>query len=221
MADGPLIEARELSLTYPPSTERVVDRVSLQVQHGEFLAIAGPSGSGKSSLLQMLGALQHPTQGDVIYAGMSYAQAGNLSDFRRRHIGFVFQSFHLIPTLSALQNVALPGLGWAGTPASLQQRAMSLLAGLGLEHRMHHRPAMLSGGERQRVALARALINSPQLILADEPTGSLDSHNAAEVVRLLQQAQHDHGVALIVVTHDPDIARAADRQLAMRDGRLH
>jgi ABC-type lipoprotein export system ATPase subunit len=200
---------------------RALRGVDLDIQEGETLAVVGPSGCGKSTLLQILGALDRPTRGEVCFAGNALSGIRDLSDFRAREIGFIFQSFHLIPTLTALENVQVPMLECGGTCESRRKRAETLLTSVGLETRFHHRPSHLSGGERQRVAVARSLANGPRLLLADEPTGNLDSSNAARIMDLLLQAHRRHGTALVLVTHDPRVAELAGRVVRMLDGRVH
>jgi putative ABC transport system ATP-binding protein len=180
----------------------------------------GPSGSGKSSLLQAIGALEQPDAGRLRYRGLAYDEMPDLARFRARHLGFVFQSFHLLPTLSAVENVQVPMFEMPWGRAERRERAGALLAAVGIAHRSGKRPAQLSGGERQRVAIARALANEPELILADEPTGSLDSHSAAQVLDLLQALHVSRGLTLLMVTHDAAVARRADRVAWMKDGRV-
>jgi putative ABC transport system ATP-binding protein len=194
--------------------------VSLSVGAGEFLAIAGPSGCGKSTLLHLLGALDRPTSGTVRLAGTDLIEIRDLSRFRARTVGFVFQSFHLLPTLTAVENVQMPmfEMGWRG--AERRRRAVGLLQAVGLGHRLGHRPAHLSGGERQRVAIARSLANGPQLLLADEPTGNLDSGSAGGIMTLLESIHRARGMTVVVVTHEPAVAARATRTLRMFDGRI-
>jgi putative ABC transport system ATP-binding protein len=199
-----------------------LDDVSLEVGDGEFLALMGPSGSGKSTLLNLLGALDRPTSGRVEVGGRDVARLSprDASRFRRREIGFVFQSFNLLPRMSVLENVALPLVFEGVAAAERHRRAAALLDDLGLTPRASHRPGTLSGGERQRVAIARALVNGPALLLADEPTGNLDSRNAAVAMELLAQLNRERGQTIIVITHDPEVAAHARRTLHMRDGRI-
>lgn len=200
---------------------RALDGVSLSVFRNEYVAIMGPSGSGKSTLMNILGCLDSPDSGRYILNGTDVSEMddGELADVRNREIGFVFQSFNLLPRYNALENVALP-MVYAGVPAGeRREKAAEALRSVGLEDRMDHRPNELSGGQRQRVALARALINSPSIILADEPTGNLDTHTSVEIMRLFDQIYHN-GNTVIVVTHEEDIAAYAHRVIRLRDGRI-
>ncbi len=199
---------------------KALDKINLEIDQGEFVALVGPSGSGKSTLLNLLGGLDRPTSGEINIQGLGLQDATEeeLTAHRRHNVGFVFQTFNLLPTLTALENVALP-LMLSGIPlATRHQRAAELLGRVGLEHRLEHRPTEMSGGEQQRAAITRALINNPQLILADEPTGNLDSSTGAEVMQLLRKLNAESGVTLIVVTHDPEVAAYADRIVHLRDG---
>jgi putative ABC transport system permease protein len=196
--------------------------VDLTVQRGEFVAVAGVSGSGKSTLLHLLGGLDRPTSGQVWVDGIELASASDaeLTRHRRQRVGFVFQSFNLLPRLTALENVALP-LMFAGVPREeREQRALSILQEVGLEHRLNHYPSQLSGGEQQRVAIARALVHNPDAILADEPTGNLDSKTGAEILLLLRRLNQEHGVTAVLVTHDPNAAAMADRVIYLHDGEV-
>jgi putative ABC transport system ATP-binding protein len=200
---------------------RALDGVSLSVFRNEYVAIMGPSGSGKSTLMNILGCLDSPDSGRYILNGTDVSEMddGELADVRNREIGFVFQSFNLLPRYNALENVALP-MVYAGVPAGeRREKAAEALRSVGLEDRMDHRPNELSGGQRQRVALARALINSPSIILADEPTGNLDTHTSVEIMRLFDQI-YSNGNTVIVVTHEEDIAAYAHRVIRLRDGRI-
>nr|WP_245842957.1 ABC transporter ATP-binding protein [Sphingomonas laterariae] len=196
--------------------------ISIDVADGEFCAILGPSGSGKSTLLNIIGVLDHPDAGEIELGGVpiDFGSATEAARLRNQLLGFVFQSFQLLPRLTAWENVALPLL-YRGTPRPERKpRALAMLDRLGLGERVHHLPAELSGGQRQRVALARALIGDPKLVLADEPTGSLDSVTAAEVLQLLRQLNRDFGVTLLMVTHDRGLAEACDRSIEILDGRV-
>ena len=198
----------------------ILDDVTLEVPAGQFLAITGPSGSGKSTLLGLLAGLDRPTSGTIRVAGVDLvAQSEDaLARFRLATVGYVFQAFHLIATLTAAENVAVPlELAGAAAPAA---RAAALLAAVGLGERVDHYPAQLSGGEQQRVALARAFANQPPLVLADEPTGNLDSATGEQIIELLITHQRERGATLVLVTHDPALAAHADRVVELRDGRL-
>ena len=217
---APLVELIDVCRHYKTGYVHAVEDVSLSVAAGEFLAIVGPSGSGKTTLLNLLGGLDRPTRGSVRFAGREPRDAPEWARIRAAHIGYVFQAFHLLPTLNALENVQIPMLGVERNASRREQRARALLAELGLTERAQHHPDELSGGEQQRVAIARSLANAPRLILADEPTGNLDSTSAAAVVAALVQLVRAHRVALVLVTHNRELTRAADRVLAFRDGRV-
>jgi putative ABC transport system ATP-binding protein len=196
--------------------------VSLSIQAGEFVAIRGSSGSGKSTLMNILGCLDHPTTGTYKLAGedICHLSRKQLAQFRNRKLGFIFQGFNLLQRYSALENVALPLL-YAGVPTGRQrQRAAAMLAMMGLGDRMDHRPNQLSGGQQQRVAIARALVNEPQILLADEPTGNLDSTTGADILREFERLNHVTGQTIVMVTHDPAIAEHAPRQIVVKDGLL-
>jgi putative ABC transport system ATP-binding protein len=219
-----VIRVQRLSKHYPaePAPLRVLDDVTFEVAPGEYVAIMGASGSGKSTLLNVLGLLDGYDTGTYLLAGNDTRGLGDgrASQLRNRHIGFVFQSFHLLSQKRAWENVALP-LAYAGVGrAERKKRALSLLERLGLGARVDHLPNQLSGGQRQRVAIARALACDPPLVLADEPTGNLDSETSGEVLGLLRDI-HEQGRTVVLVTHDPEIARAADRTVHVRDGRVH
>ncbi len=225
VAMPPVIDTRQLRKVYAEGTEAEVIAlrgVDLRVSRGEFVAIMGPSGSGKSTLMNLIGCLDTPSSGLYACDGIdvSTLDAEELATLRREKIGFVFQGFHLLPRMSALDNVAMP-LGYAHVPVSERhERAMRVLAQVGLAERASHRPNELSGGQQQRVAIARALVNSPPILLADEPTGALDSRTGEEILTLFKQLRDaDHTVVLI--THDAHVAEHADRTYVMRDGLLY
>jgi putative ABC transport system ATP-binding protein len=217
-----VIEVSDLVMRLPSgsATITILDGITLAVPARQFVAVTGPSGSGKSTLLGLIAGLDQPTAGSIRVDGIDLGGLGEdaLARLRRERIGYVFQAFHLIPTLTALENVAIP-LELAGAPDALA-RAAALLAEMGLGPRAHHYPAQLSGGEQQRVALARAFANRPALLLADEPTGNLDSATGAQIIDLLVGRHRDHGATLVLVTHDPALARHADRVIELRDGRI-
>lgn len=215
-----LIEVRDVQRSFDEGRVQALRGVDFKIHKGEFVAIVGPSGSGKSSLLQILGALDEPSEGEVFFHSKSVAEIHDISRFRAENIGFVFQSFHLIPTLTAVENVQVPMFEMPWSPVERQRRATELLKSVGLGERMHHLPRKMSGGERQRVAVARSLANEPKLLLADEPTGNLDSGNAQRIMELLQSVHQQRGMTLIVVTHDPNVANFADRMLRVLDGRI-
>jgi putative ABC transport system ATP-binding protein len=212
-------EAVALKKDYDDGQVQALRGVDFRIEQGEFVAIIGSSGCGKTTLLQMLGALDKPSTGSLHYRGMSLPDQTDPSAYRAREIGFIFQSFHLLPTFTALENIQIPMLE-SDLPASERRgRALTLLKSVGLEHRAHHFPSKLSGGERQRVAIARGLANQPSVVLADEPTGNLDTANGADVLRLLAEL-HRSGRTIVLVTHDPAVAARAARIVEMRDGRI-
>ncbi len=218
-----LIETRDLSRHYPSGDEvvRALDGVDVLVEPGSFVAAMGPSGSGKSTFLNLIGCLDRPTRGSYRLAGEDVAalSADRLAELRSRQIGFVFQSFHLLSRADALANVEMP-MTYRGLPRrQRRERAAIALERVGLGARMHHTPNQLSGGQQQRVAIARAIVNGPGLILADEPTGALDTRTGHEIMALFQ-ALHRAGTAVMIVTHDPEVAAFASRVLRFRDGRL-
>jgi putative ABC transport system ATP-binding protein len=196
--------------------------VDLEIARGEFVALVGPSGSGKSTVLNLIGGLDRPTEGEIWIDGkeLSARDEKTLTRHRRQHVGFVFQSFNLLPRLTAEENVALP-LMFGGVPEKERRaRAKELLEQVGLAERLTHRPTQLSGGEQQRVAIARALVGQPALLLADEPTGNLDTTTGVEIMHLLKELNQEHGLTLLVVTHDPEVAAFADRVVRLRDGQV-
>jgi putative ABC transport system ATP-binding protein len=221
-----MIEARDLAKTYRLGSVEVpaLQGVSFRIERGEVVAIMGQSGSGKSTLMNVLGCLDLPTSGQYFLDGEDISRMGDdqLAEIRNQKIGFVFQQFNLLPRMTVRRNAELP-LMYAGTNGGMsqkeiQQRAESILAAVGLGDRMNHRPTELSGGQQQRVAIARALVNQPALILADEPTGNLDSHTGAEIINLLLGLNRESGLTLVIVTHDPAIAAHAGRVIRLKDG---
>lgn len=230
MPNASLIEIRDVTKVYRMGTVEVhaLRGVSLQVSRGELLSIMGPSGSGKSTMMNVLGCLDQPTSGEYYLDGVDVSSLDDnaLSDIRNRKIGFVFQTFNLLPRTSALENVELPliyqrGRLMRGTSGrERRQRATQSLEVVGLAERVRHHPNELSGGERQRVAIARALAMQPDIILADEPTGNLDSRSGAEIVALFQQLNREMGITVVFVTHDPNIALHTERIVRLSDGRI-
>ena len=220
-ADGIVVSARGLSRDYAFGEERVhaLRGVTFDIAEGEYVAIVGPSGCGKSTLLNLIGAIDKPTSGSVHVRGQAADTMRDkaATEFRLRNVGFVFQRFYLLPTLTARENIELPMAEAGMKPAQRSARARELLAYVGLAHRERHRPSQLSGGEQQRVAVARALSNNPALLLADEPTGELDAKTGAEIISLFGKLNAD-GTTIVVVTHDEELATSAGRKIHMRDG---
>ncbi len=216
------LEAINVTRVYGQGDARVeaLRGVSLTVAEGDHVAIVGPSGSGKSTLMHLLGGLDRPSSGTLRIGGRDVAalRPDQLAEVRNRTVGFVFQSFHLLPRMTALENVALPLIYRGLRGNERRRRAAATLDLVGLDHRLRHRPNQLSGGEQQRVAIARALVTDPQVLLADEPTGNLDSRTGADILALLEQLNTDRGVALVLVTHDSAVAARARRQVHVRDG---
>jgi ABC-type lipoprotein export system ATPase subunit len=216
-----IVETRDLVKVYGDGAEvRALDRVHMRIAEGEFVTVMGPSGSGKSTLLNMIGALDRPTEGTVLVEGQDLQQVRDLDTFRARKVGFIFQLHNLIPTLTARENVEVPMMGQPIGRRKRHRRAKELLALVGLADRMGHLPNQLSGGERQRVAIARALANEPAIVLADEPTGDLDTDSGAAVMGLMHKLNRELGTTFIIVTHDPAVSRETERVLIMRDGRI-
>ncbi|WP_426265634.1 ABC transporter ATP-binding protein [Sphingomonas sp. LHG3443-2] len=223
MTEPPLVETRDLRKEYKLGGETVhaVDGVWLTIRRGEFVAVMGASGSGKSTFMNLVGALDLPTEGEMLFDGqeLAHLSSDELAAIRNRKIGFVFQQFNLLARTSALDNAATP-LIYAGVPlAKRRERAAAKLAAMGLGDRMDHTPAKLSGGQQQRVAIARALVTEPLMLLADEPTGALDTATSEEIMRLFTQL-NEGGITVVLVTHEPDIAQFAKRRILFRDGKV-
>ena len=215
-----IFEAVGLEKSFDDGAVQALRGVSFRIFPGEFVAVTGQSGCGKTTLLQSLGALDRPTAGSLFYRGNSIPDLPDPSRYRAREIGFIFQAFYLLPTFTALENVQIPMFEGDLTEAKRKERALMLLKSVGMEHRLHHLPGKLSGGERQRVAIARSLANDPSALLADEPTGNLDSENASLILELLGELHRQKVMTLVMVTHDPDIAHTAGRIIHMKDGRI-
>ena len=215
-----LLEAKALTRDFDEGQVKALRGVDLTIKEGEFIAIVGPSGCGKSTLLQLLGALDRPTSGTLLYRGQSLPDLPNPAAYRAHEVGFIFQAFHLLPTFTAVENVQIPMFETDRSASQRRDRAVELVKLVGLEPRLDHFPSKLSGGERQRVAIARSLANEPSLLLADEPTGNLDSENAHAILDLIIRLQQDQGRTMVLVTHDPTIAERAQRILRMKDGRI-
>lgn len=216
----PIYEATGLKKDYDGGQVQALRGVTFKVNAGDFVAITGPSGCGKSTLLQMLGALDRPAAGTLNYRGQSLPDLADPAAYRAHEIGFIFQSFHLLATYTAVENVQIPMFEGKLSAKERRERAVELLTKVGLGHRIDHFPGKLSGGERQRVAIARSLANGPGVLLADEPTGNLDSHNAAQVLELLVKLHQEQKMTLVMVTHDMGIARLASRTILMKDGQV-
>jgi len=219
-----VIELKNVSKTYELGDEKIIalDQVNLKIDKGDFIAIMGPSGSGKSTLADIIGGLDVPDEGEVLVDGQSLAKVSDtdLSNYRNKRVGFIFQTFNLQPVYTAIENVQIPLIFAKIAPSERKKRAIECLKLVGLEDRMKHRPSQLSGGQRQRVCIARALANNPEVIIADEPTGNLDSKKGQEIVQILKELNQKMGVTIIVITHDPDVARAAKKVIQIHDGRI-
>lgn len=218
--NGFALEARGVCKSYDDGRIEALRGADLSISPGEYVAISGPSGSGKSTLLHLLGGLDTPSSGRVLFRNAQLGSEIDLDTYRASKVGFVFQAFHLMPTLRAIENVQLPMLGVNRRGFNRAARAGELLAEVGLEHRRNQYPNQLSAGERQRVAIARALANDPEILLADEPTGNLDTANSTRIMEVLTGIQKNRGMTLVIVTHDHSIAHAAPRQIHIRDGRV-
>ncbi len=214
------IRTVDLVKRYPQAEITALGGVSVEIARGEFFCIMGPSGSGKSTFLNLVGALDHPTSGEVFLNGRALSKEPDLDRVRAREVGFVFQLHNLIPTLTSIENVEIPMMGVGVGRGERRRRAVELLEAVGLAHRQGSIATRLSGGERQRVSIARALANRPSVILADEPTGDVDSHTGEQIMKCILDARRQSGATLVVVTHNPDVARGADRTLHMKDGRF-
>ena len=219
-AEAPILRAEHVSKLYTDGQVKALDDVSLEIYRGEYVSIMGHSGSGKSTLLNMLGMLDRPTSGEVFLDGQPISQVRNLDSLRAQKIGFVFQSFYLLPVLSAMENVQVPMFEGNLPFSQRPKKAVELLELVKLSHRVNHQPQQLSVGERQRVAIARALANDPLLLLADEPTGNLDSKSADAVFDLFAQLHRERGMTIVLITHSEDLGVRAERILRMADGRL-
>lgn len=215
-----IIEIKNLKKSYDKGKIKALNGIDLEIKDGEFISIMGPSGSGKSTLLNMLGALDTADEGSISVAGIDLMKTKKLDEFRSKKIGFIFQFHNLIPNLSVVENVEIPMYETKTSTKDMRARALELLDDVNLSHRVDQRPNTLSGGERQRVAIARALVNKPSIILADEPTGSLDSKTGDVILNLLKELQQKENVTLIMVTHELDVAKRAERIVTVLDGKL-
>jgi ABC-type lipoprotein export system ATPase subunit len=215
-----LLEVQDLRKSYEDGQIQALAGVDLSVKAGDFVSISGASGSGKSTLLHMLGGLDLATSGDVLFKGKKLGTDVDLDTYRSRHVGFIFQAFHLLPSLRAIENVQVPWLGNGARGGVRVDKAEALLREMGMGHRLYQYPQQLSAGERQRVAIARSLANDPDVLLADEPTGNLDSVNSTKIMEILIGLQATRGMTLIIVTHEDSIAESAPRHIRMRDGRI-
>ena len=220
MNEDNIIEIHHLKKNYDKGHIKALNGIDLEIKKGEFISIMGPSGSGKSTLLNMIGALDHAEEGTIKVAGIDLMKTRDLSEFRSQEIGFVFQMHNLIPNLSVLENVEIPMYEGKLGSKKMRKRAMELLKAVELEDKAESNPTKLSGGERQRVAIARALVNHPSIILADEPTGALDSKTGDVILRLLKNLHTKEHVTLVMVTHEPYVAKMADRILNVLDGKI-
>jgi ABC-type lipoprotein export system ATPase subunit len=218
--NSPLLIVRDLIKSYDEGRVEALRGVDMTIDSGEFVAISGPSGSGKSTLLHMLGGLDSPTSGEVLFRGAPLGTSVDLDNYRSHQVGFIFQAFHLLPTLRAIENVQVAMLANNGRANHRAERAAALLEEMGLKNRMRHYPNELSAGERQRVAIARALANDPTILLADEPTGNLDTVNTGHIMDILCNIRRHRGMTMVIVTHENTIAASAPRHVRIRDGRI-
>ena len=215
-----IIETRDLKKDYEGGQIQALRGVDFSVGMGEFVSVMGPSGCGKSTLLNLIGAIDRPTSGEVLFEGTPLSTIKDLSPFRSEKVGFIFQAFFLIPTLSAVENVEIPMFENSRSTKERRKRALELLDQMGLGERAHLVPTKLSGGERQRVAIARSLANDPAILLADEPTGNLDSKTASGIIELIKDINENQGMTIIIVTHDQLVSSAAHRRVQMLDGQI-
>jgi ABC-type lipoprotein export system ATPase subunit len=216
----PLLQVQALCKSYENDQIHALAGVDLTISAGEFVSISGASGSGKSTLLQLLGGLDTPSSGQILFKGMNLGSSVDLDTYRRLHVGFVFQAFHLLPSLQAIENVQVPWLGSKFPNKGRGEQAAALLREMGLGHRLHQYPSQLSAGERQRVAIARSMANDLEVLLANEPTGNLDSTNTRKIMEILVGLQRSRNMTLILVTHEDSIAESAPRHIRMQDGRI-
>ena len=214
----PLIRCESLQRLYPDGNVAALRDVNLRIARGEYIAIMGPSGSGKSTLLNLIGGLDKPSAGEIYFDNVPLSKPGAIDDLRISKIGFVFQAFHLLPTLNACENVQIPMFEGPLSAAARRRRALTLLEDVGMSHRLGHLPNQLSGGERQRVAIARSLANDPTVLLADEPTGNLDTVTGEEILNLFGRMHQERNLTILLVTHSPEIAARARRLIRLRDG---
>ncbi len=227
IGNNTVLEARDLTRTYRRGNEHIcaLDGVSLSIQRGDFVSFMGPSGSGKTTLINLLGCLENPTTGELdlvgrsIFGGGTFLNEKALTKIRREIYGYIFQNFYLVPTLTVRENVELPLAFYNKSGA--RGESERLLTMLGMEHRMNHLPSQISGGEMQRTAIARALVNSPDILLADEPTGNLDTKRSGEIGEVLQDLNRNTGLTIVMVTHNPELAKLGGRQIEMRDGKAY
>ena len=215
-----LYEASGLTKEFDDGRVAALRGVDLSIRHGEFVSIVGPSGCGKTTLLNMLGLLDRPSAGKLCFRGRDLTEIDDAASYRAKEIGFIFQSFHLLPNFTIEENVQMPMFGLPGTPRERRARAVELLEAVGLGHRLDHLPVKLSGGERQRAAIARSLANRPAILLADEPTGNLDSKNSSHVMDILLRLREEQRVTLVMVTHDQELARHGTRTVRIKDGQI-